>query len=164
MIDRIEFEGNRLIRSETLQARIFTHQGDPYSEEGLRRDFQALWNTQFFEDIRLEVQNSPNRPNGKIVIFHVVERPTIRRIDHHGLKSITESDIPDRFKTAKVDLSVESRFDLTKVTKAQVVLKDLEAAHGHQFAIVKPTFERIPSTNAIRLIFTSRKDPRSRTG
>ena len=57
-----------------------------YSEEALRRDFQALWNTQYFEDIRLEVQDSPNRPNSKIVIFHLVERPIIRRIEYRGIK------------------------------------------------------------------------------
>ena len=45
---------------------------------------RRLWNTQYFEDIRLEVQDSPNRPNAKIVIFHVVERPIIRRIEYHG--------------------------------------------------------------------------------
>ena len=122
-----EFEGNRLIRSETLTARIFTRTGDPYSEQGLRRDFQALWNTGFFEDIRLEVQNDPNRPNGKIVIFHVVERPTIRKIEYRGNKSISESDILDAFKMAKVGLAVESRFDPTKITKAKVVLEEMEA-------------------------------------
>ncbi len=153
-IERIEFEGNRRIRSETLQARIFTRAGDPYSEAGLRRDFQALWNTQYFEDIRLEVQDSPNRPNAKIVIFHVVERPIIRRIEYHGLKSISESDMLDQFKDRKVSLSVESQFDPTKIKKAEVVIKDLEAEHGRQFATVKATYEKIPATNAVKLIFT----------
>jgi outer membrane protein insertion porin family len=164
VIDRIEFEGNRLIRAETLTARIFTRVGGPYREEGLRRDFQALWNTQFFEDIRLEVQNDPNRPNGKIVIFHVVERPTIRKIEYRGNKSITESDILDAFKMAKVGLAVESRFDPTKITKAKIVLEEMEAAHGHQFAMVRPTYERIPSTNAIRLIFTIVEGPKVKVG
>lgn len=165
IVDRIEFEGNRLIRSETLQGRIFTRTGDPYNEEQLRnRDFQALWNTGFFEDIRIEVQNSPNRPNGKIVIFHVVERPTIRKIEYRGNKSISESDILDAFKDAKVGLSVESRFDPTKITKAKVVLQEMEAAHGHQFAVVKATYERIPSTSAIRLIFTITEGPKVKVG
>ena len=52
-IERIDFEGNRRIRRDTLQARIFSRVGDPYNEETLRRDFQALWNTQFFEDVKL---------------------------------------------------------------------------------------------------------------
>jgi outer membrane protein insertion porin family len=101
IIDRIEFQGNRRIRTETLQARIFTRKGDPYNEDALRRDFQALWNTQYFEDVRLEIQDSPNNPNAKIAIFYVVERPIIRRIEYRGIKSITESDILDRFRIAR---------------------------------------------------------------
>src|SRR5438445_488859 len=85
-IERIEFQGNRRIRTETLQARIFTRTGDPYNEDALRRDFQALWNTQYFEDVRLEAQDSPTNPNAKIVIFYVVERPIIRRIEYHRNK------------------------------------------------------------------------------
>ena len=44
VIQRIEFTGNRRIRQDTLKARIFSRDGDPYNEETLRRDFQALWN------------------------------------------------------------------------------------------------------------------------
>lgn len=163
-IAQIRFEGNRRIRTETLQARIFTRSGDPYNEDGLRRDFQALWNTQYFEDVRLEVQDSPNNPNAKIVTFYVVERPIIRRIEYHGIKSITESDILDRFKDRKVGLSVEGQFDPTKIKKAEVVIKDLESEHGHQFAVVKPTYERIPSTNAVKLVFTVDEGPKVKVG
>src|ERR1700722_5376546 len=69
VITRIEFDGNRRVQRDTLLARIFSKPGDPYSPDVVRRDFQALWNTQFFEDITLEVQDDPNQPNGKIVIF-----------------------------------------------------------------------------------------------
>ncbi len=163
-IERIEFQGNRRIRTETLQARIFSRPGDPYNEDALRRDFQALWNTQYFEDVRLEVQDSPTNPNARIVIFYVVERPIIRRIEYHGIKSITESDILDRFKDRKVGLSVEGQFDPTKIKKAEVAIKDLESEHGHQFAVVKPTYERIPSTNAVKLVFTVDEGPKVKVG
>jgi outer membrane protein insertion porin family len=153
VIERIEFQGNRRIRGATLQARIFSRQGDPLNEDALRRDFHALWNTQFFEDIRLEVQDSPDKPNSKIVIFFVTERPIIRRIEYKGNKSVSESDILDRFKDRKVGLSIESQFDPTRIKKAEVVLKELLAEHGRQFAVVKPTYERIPGTNAVKLTF-----------
>jgi len=164
IVERIQFDGNRRIRSETLQARIFTRPGDVYSEDALRRDFQALWNTQYFEDIRLEVQDSPDRPNAKIIIFHVIERPVIRRIEYHGLKSVTQSDVLDRFKERKVGLVVEDQFDPTKIKKAEVVLKELLAEHGRQFAVVKPTFERIPSTNAVKLVFSVDEGPKVKVG
>ena len=164
VIDRIEFNGNRRIRSETLQARIFTRKGDPYNEEALRRDFQALWNTQYFEDIRLEVQDSPGNPNAKIVVFYLIERPIIRRIEYTGNHSISESDILDAFKDHKVGLSVEGQFDPTKIKKAETVLKELESLHGHQFAVIKPTYEKIPSTNAVKLVFNIDEGPKVKVG
>jgi outer membrane protein insertion porin family len=163
-IQRIEFVGNRRIQRETLLARIFSRPGDPYSEEGVRRDFQALWNTQFFEDIRLEVEDSPDQPNQKIIVYYVKERPIIRRIEYKGNKSISESDILDAFKDKKVGLSVESPFDPTKIIHAEVVIKALLAEHGRQFATVKPTYERIAATNAVKLVFNIDEGPKVKVG
>src|SRR5277367_2926002 len=164
VIEKIEFIGNRRIQRDTLLARIFSRAGDPYSPEAVRRDFQALWNTQFFEDIRLEVEDSPNEPNAKILVFYVTERPIIRRIEYKGNKSITESDILDAFKDKKVGLSVESQFDPTKIKRAEVVIKGLLAEHGRQFATVKPTYERIAATNAVKLVFNIDEGPKVKVG
>ncbi len=163
-VERIEFRGNRRIRSETLKARIFSREGDTYNEDALRRDFQALWNTQFFEDIKLEVENSPDRPNSKIIIFRVQERPVIRRIRYDNIHSVTESDILERFKERKVGLSVESQFDPTRIKKAEVVLRDLLAEHGRQFAKVTPTYERVPASNAVILVFKVEEGPKVKVG
>src|SRR3984885_11433189 len=163
-IERIEFQGNRRIRSETLRARIFSRPGDTLNDDALRRDFHALWNTQYFEDIRLEIEDSADKPNQKIVIFYVTERPIVRRIEYKGNKSVSESDILDRFKDRKVGLSIESQFDPTKIKKAEVVLKELLAEHGRQFATVKPTFERLPGTNAVKLTFNINEGPKVKVG
>jgi len=164
VIDRIEFLGNRRVRSDTLKARIFSREGDVYNEETLRRDFQALWNTQFFEDVKLRVEDSPNRASGKIIIFDVKERPQIRRIRYDGIHSVSESDILDRFKERKVGLSVESQFDPTKIKRAEVVLKDLLGEHGRQFAKVTPQYERIASSNAVILVFKIEEGPKVKVG
>ena len=164
VIDRIDFIGNRRVRSDTLKARIFSREGDVYNEETLRRDFQALWNTQFFEDVKLRVEDSPSRPNGKIIVFEVKERPQIRRIRYDGIHSVSESDILDRFKERKVGLSVESQFDPTKIKKAEVVLKELLGEHGRQFAKVTPQYERIASSNAVILVFKIEEGPKVKVG
>ena len=163
-IERIDFDGNRRIRKDTLQARIFSRAGDPYNEETLRRDFQALWNTQFFEDVKLEVEDSPDKPNGKIIVFIVKERPVIRRIRYEGIKSVSESDILDRFKERKVGLTVESQFDPTRIKKAEVVLKELLGEHGRQFATVTPQYENIASSNAVILVFKVDEGPKVKVG
>src|SRR2546421_460129 len=164
VVERIDFIGNRRVRSDTLKARIFSRDGDVYNEETLRRDFQALWNTQFFEDVKLRVEDSPNRAGGKIIIFEVKERPQIRRIRYEGIHSVSESDILDRFKERKVGLSVESQFDPTKIKKAEVVLKELLAEHGRQFAKVTPQYERIASSNAVILVFKIEEGPKVKVG
>lgn len=164
VIDRILFTGNRRIRTDTLKARIFSRDGDPYNEETLRRDFQALWNTQFFEDVKLRVEDSPDGPNHKNVIFEVKERPVIRRIRYDNIHSVSESDILDRFKERKVGLTVESQFDPTRIKKAEVVLKELLGEHGRQFAKVTPQYERIAASNAVILVFKVDEGPKVKVG
>jgi outer membrane protein insertion porin family len=164
VIDRIIFIGNRRVRSDTLKARIFSREGDPYNEETLRRDFQALWNTQFFEDVKLRVEDSPDAPNHKNIIFEVKERPVIRRIRYDGIHSVSESDILDRFKERKVGLTVESQFDPTRIKKAEVVLRELLGEHGRQFAKVTPQYERVASSNAVILVFKIDEGPKVKVG
>jgi outer membrane protein insertion porin family len=164
VIARIDFTGNRRIRTDTLKARIFTREGDTYNEETLRRDFQALWNTQFFEDVKLRVEDSPERPDARIIVFDVKERPVIRRIRYDGIHSVSESDILDRFKERKVGLTVESQFDPTRIKKAEVVLRELLGEHGRQFAKVTPQYERIASSNAVILVFKVEEGPKVKVG
>jgi len=164
VIQRIEFIGNRRVRNDTLKARIFSRENDAYNEETLRRDFQALWNTQFFEDVKLRVEDSADRANARIIIFEVKERPVIRRIRYDNIHSVSESDILDRFKERKVGLTVESQFDPTKIKKAEVVIKELLGEHGRQFAKVTPQYERIASSNAVILIFKVEEGPKVKVG
>ena len=163
-ISRIYFEGNRRIGRDTLLARMRTREGDPFNAETLDADFHALYNTHFFTDIRLEETDDPNNPNGVIITFYLTERPVIRRIEYAGEKSITESDILDAYKEKKVSLSVDSQYDPTVVMRARVIILALLAAHGHQFATVKPTIEAIPAANAIKLVFSVNEGPKVKVG
>jgi outer membrane protein insertion porin family len=161
VIERIDLIGNRSVRSDPLLALVRPHLGAPYSVDAVRRDVRALWNTGFFDDVRSEVEDSPSMPNGKIVIFIVSEKPTIGRIEYKGIKSITESDILNAFKDERVGLSEGSWFDRAKLKHAVVVISELLAAHGHQFATVKPTYEQNPSTNTVTLVFNIDEGPKA---
>ena len=45
---------------------IFSKVGDVYNEDTLRRDFMALWNTNRFDDIKLETEKGDR--GGVIVV------------------------------------------------------------------------------------------------
>ena len=53
IVERIEVLGNRRIPRDALLSRLYTKQGDPYNEEQLRRDMMLLWNTAYFDDVRV---------------------------------------------------------------------------------------------------------------
>ncbi len=160
LIERLDLVGNRSITTETMLAWISTRPGDPYDVEAVRRDVRKLWNTQFFDEVRLDVKESLDQSNGKTVVFTVRERPIIDRIEYRGIKSITQSDIREAFKEKKVGLKVGKRFDQTKLKPAVVVISELLAAHGHQSATVKPTYETNPSSNKVTLMFGIDEGPK----
>ena len=156
----VEIHGNRRIPAETVKARIFTHPGDVYDETAILRDFNSLWNTGYFEDIRFEREQTAK---GWILHIYVKERPTIRTIDYVGLNSVSKSDVLDRFKEAKVGLSVESQYDPTKVKKAEVTIKQLLAEHGRQFSTIRTEIRTIPP-NAVSLTFVVKEGPKVKVG
>jgi outer membrane protein insertion porin family len=160
VVSEIDVQGNRRIPSETIKARIFTHPGDIYDPAGLERDFNALWNTGYFEDIRFSREETPK---GWRLIIQVKEKPTIREISYVGLSSITNSDVLDRFKLAKVGLSVESQYDPTRVKKAEVAIKGLEAEHGRQFSTIKTEVRQIPPA-AVGITFVIKEGPKVKVG
>ena len=126
LITDIQIHGNRRIPADTVKARIFTHPGDVYDPAGLERDFNSLWNTGYFQDIRFEREQTPK---GWRIHVYVKEKPTIREINYTGLSSVSTSDVLDRFKERKVGLSVESQYDPTRIKKAEVAIKELLAEH-----------------------------------
>ena len=144
IVEAIEFRGSRRVPQDTLRALIVTKKGDIYNEEVLSQDFVRLWNTGRFDDITLEKE--PGK-QGWIVRYVVVERRVVRSIKYEGNKSITVSEILDRFKDRRVGLVVEQQYDQGKIQRATNVLKEFLAERGRQYAIVTPEIRQIPPSS-----------------
>ena len=160
VVEAIEFRGSRRVPQDTLRALISTRKGDILNEETLRRDFMALWNTGRFDDIRLEAEKGTT---GIILRFVLVERRVVRSIKYEGAKSVTVSEILDRFKERKVGLSVESQYDPNKVQHAAVVLKEFLAERGRQYATVRPEVKQIPPSS-LEVTFNVVEGPKVKVG
>ena len=77
VIQDIRVHGNRRIPADTIKGRMFTHAGDVYDQPSLERDFNALWNTGYFDDVRIEREQTDK---GWLIHIYVKEKPTIREI------------------------------------------------------------------------------------
>jgi outer membrane protein insertion porin family len=160
LISNFTIHGNRRIPAETIRARIFTRAGDPYDPAGLERDFNSIWNTGYFEDLRFEREDTTK---GVVIHIYVKEKPTIRELKYVGLNSVTQSDVLDRYKERKVGLTMESQYDVTRIKKAEVVLRELLAEHGRQFATIRTEVRPIPPA-AIAVTFVVKEGPKVKVG
>lgn len=159
-IEDIEFRGQRRVPQDTLRALIFSRKGDKYDEDALHRDFMALWNSGRFDDIRLE--REPGKA-GWIIRFVVTERRRISSIKYEGMKSITLSEVLDRFKERKVGLVTESTYDPNKIQRARNVLQEYEAERGRQFATVVPELHQVPPSS-LEVVFRVDEGPKVKVG
>ncbi|MDR3775345.1 MAG: outer membrane protein assembly factor BamA [Terracidiphilus sp.] len=159
-IEQIRVIGNRRIPKETVLARLFTHPGDTYDPISVERDFNSLWNTSYFDDLRIEREDSEK---GIILNIFVREKPTIREINYKGLNTVSQSDVLDRFKKEKVGLTVESQYDPTRIKRAETVLKDILSEHGHQFATIKTEVKTIPPAS-VQVNFNVKEGPTVKVG
>ncbi len=159
-IDQIRVIGNRRIPKETVLARLFTHPGDTYDPVSIERDFNSLWNTSYFDDLRIEREDSER---GIILNIYLKEKPNIREINYKGLNSVSQSDVLDRFKKEKVSISQDSQYDPTKIKRAETVIKELLAEHGHQFATIKTEVKNIPPAS-VQINFNVKEGPTVKVG
>jgi len=161
VIEAIVFTGARRVPQDTLRALIATKKGDIYNEDDLHRDFMALWNSGRFDDIRMETEAGPG--GGLLVRFAITERRVVRSIKYENVKSLTVSEILDRFKERKVGLSVESQYDPNKVQHAAVVIKEYLAERGRQFATVEPEVRQVPPSS-LEIVFNVNEGPKIKVG
>ncbi len=76
-VDKVLVKGNRRIEADAVKRRIKTRPGDVFLAKSLSEDLKSIYAMGYFDDIQVETEEGPD---GKIVIFNVTEKPTIRFI------------------------------------------------------------------------------------
>ena len=152
--------GNRRIPKESVLARTYLQPGDVYDPAAIEQTFNSLWNTGYFEDVRIERVDEPKCIQ---LLIYVREKATIRAINYVGVNAVSVSDILDRFKKEHVPLTVESQFDYTKLKRAEVVLKEMLGEHGHQYATIRTEVKTIPPAS-VELTFHVKEGPTVKVG
>jgi outer membrane protein insertion porin family len=73
LIAEIQIHGNRRVPTNTIKALISTKPGDVYDPATIERDFNSLRNSGYFQDVRIEREQSER---GLIIHFYLKEKPT----------------------------------------------------------------------------------------
>ena len=89
-IASISPSGNNLIDSGAILRKISSKPGSPYNQALLKEDLKAIFSMGYFNDVQVEAADSPQ---GKKVVFKVVEKPVINSLTFTGLKELKEEDV-----------------------------------------------------------------------
>ncbi|MDO5295478.1 MAG: BamA/TamA family outer membrane protein [bacterium] len=79
----IEVEGNSVTTSDEILKVVSTRVGDPILDPRIRRDMQAVYDTGYFTDVRLDTRYAPG---GVRLVFRVLENPVVQGIELEGNK------------------------------------------------------------------------------
>lgn len=156
----VEVVGNRRIPKDSVLARLFSRPGDQYDPAIIEHDYNSLWNTGYFDEVRIE---RVDRPTCIQLVVYVREKPTIGSVEYTGLSSFSTSDALERFKKEKVGISVESQYDPTRIKRAEVVLREMLGEHGHQFATIRTEVKTLPPAR-VALKFIIKEGPTVKVG
>jgi len=155
VIEDIRIEGTVRINPETFFYYIKTAIGDPYDIEALKTDFRAVYNTGLFDDVKISAQEGET---GKIIIFRVKERPTIRNIEYRGAKVVSENTITEQFEKMNFELKIGLPLDMNKVYQGKEIIKLILNEEGLQFATVDHEVEEINESSANLVFIISEGD------
>ena len=87
VIEKIEIVGNNRVTQETVMYYISAREGDYYNADLFRQDFQTLWATGFFSNIKIEEAEGRS---GKVIRIVVEENPVIKEIVYKTGKKVKE--------------------------------------------------------------------------
>jgi outer membrane protein insertion porin family len=147
LVESVDITGNRRLRKDDILYYVQTRPGDPFNEQQVQRDLQAILALGFFDKTATRVFTEEGARGGVNVVFEVKELPIIRDLQFEGLKSVPESDVLKAFRERRVGISKESIYDPVKARNAVRVLKELLAARGHPNATVEEKRDEVSATS-----------------
>src|SRR5436190_18906776 len=157
-IEDVRITNNRRIPQDTIKYQLQTKAGDRFNPETIRGDVKRLYAQGHFDDIRVEEEQGKT---GKIIVFWVKEKKTIRSVKYEGLNSITNSEVLEKLRDKKATISQESTYDPSKIKKAETIIKMMLAEKGHQDATIDTTTEDV-TPNAVAVTFKVNEGPKVR--
>src|SRR5690606_1544495 len=108
---------------------VRTRPDRPASEPQVREDVRALYGTRWFYSVEPKFVRGDK---GLELVFVVLERPIVRKVEFQGRKKIKE-----KYLTAETGLRVGSPFDVSANREAARRLENYYHEKGYAFATVE---------------------------
>jgi len=150
-IGKIMILGNVKVEEAVIRGAIKSREGGPFSIEKVREDLRSIFDLGYFTDVQVDIKSTPQ---GKEVIFIVVEKPSIKEILVKGYKKVKLDDIKE-----KMSLKARSILNLEKVKEDSEQIRRLYFSKGYYGVKVEYKVDYL-ETNEAAVTFTISEGPK----
>ena len=151
VINDIVVYGNKRISKETIVVLGEIKLNKLYNDNNLNILTKKLFDTGFFKDITLEIQN-------EILNITVIENPIIENIEINGIKKNSLKE----FLLEKISLKFRSSFSDVSLQNDIILIRNILKSLGYYFAEVKPSLQIDNELNSLKLIFDINQGSRAK--
>jgi outer membrane protein insertion porin family len=150
-IYKIMILGNVKIEEGVIQGAIKSREGSPFSAEKVREDLRSIFDLGYFTDVQVDIKSTPQ---GKEIIFIVVEKPSIKEILITGNQKVKRDDIKE-----KITLKPRSILNLDKVKEDSEQVRKLYFSKGYYGVKVEYKVDYLETNEAV-ITFTISEGPK----
>lgn len=146
----VDVEGESTIVEAAILQHIRANSARPVNSQQIREDIRRLYNTRWFSSVDHEFRATPE---GNILVFHVRERPIVRRVTYIGNQKI-KRDVLDSW----TGLRVGSAMDPSANREAARQIKRRYEEKGFRFTEVQ--LEKGGETGDREVVFRIQEGPK----
>ena len=121
--------GNSTIPNSEIAKHIKTRPGRPVTQKQIKDDVDALVRTRWFSSVGPTFCRTDE---GVVLVFHVLERPIVRRVEYKGLKKVKQ-----KVFDAITQLKAGSPFDVASNSECARRIEEYYHEKGFAFATVE---------------------------
>jgi outer membrane protein insertion porin family len=140
-IYKIMILGNVKVEEGVIREAIKSREGGSFSVEKVREDLHSIFNLGYFTDVQVDIKSTPQ---GKEVIFIVVEKPSIKEILIKGNQKVKLDDIKE-----KMTLTPRSILNLEKVKENLEWIRKIYFSKGYYGVKVEYKVDYLETNEAV---------------
>ena len=150
-IDSLVVTGNRRVESEAILAVIESKKGEEFSYERIDADLRSVYKMGYFKDVNITTEDGPK---GKIVIFHVTEKPSISSISFRGNKKKKDKEL-----MKEIGIKQYAILNMDEIKQSINRLKEVYREDGYYQADIRESIED-QRNNEVALIYEINEGPK----
>ncbi|MBC7754719.1 MAG: outer membrane protein assembly factor BamA [Moraxellaceae bacterium] len=146
IVRAISIEGLKKIEKDAVLAKLISRVEEPYLEENVEQDIQALFKMGYF----VQIEVSKDRVAGGMKLnYKIIEKPTVAEITFEGNGEIKSEELQTQSGLKQYEV-----INYTKIQDAVVKLLKSYEDKGYYLVKIEPVVEDIKKDETVRIKFS----------